>query len=135
MKKFMKKVTLFSVVFCLIVAANFNVGNAAVKVVLKKNQPYTSSDYKRCRQSSGDGKVYADSEKKVAWVLEYRGTDGQWHYQKPVAKWPRFSPGTSVPVQTGYIYNYCDQRLQLNPYGTGDSGKGGHALGYFYVIQ
>ena len=40
-----------------------------------------------------------------------------------------------LPSLTGDIYGKCDQRLQLNPYGAGDDGKGGIATGYLYVVQ
>ncbi|MBE5957599.1 MAG: hypothetical protein E7254_01885 [Lachnospiraceae bacterium] len=135
MKKIIGSIAVFSMILGLSVVGLSNTSNAEVRFKLKKDMPWANSDYKKCIQSSGAGEVYSTSLKKVAWVLEYRGSDGQWHYQKPVKNWPRFNPGTTVPIQTGYIYNKCDQRLQLNPYGEGDNGLGGHALGIFYVIQ
>ena len=55
--------------------------------------------------------------------------------QKSPENWDRFSPGTTVPSLTGKVYNKCDQRLQLNPRGAGDDGKGGVAMGYLYIVQ
>jgi len=35
----------------------------------------------------------------------------------------------------GKIYGKCDQRLQLNPYGAGDDGKGGgYQIDKFYEV-
>lgn len=134
-KKFIGKVAvLCSVVALLGVGVSTNV-NAKVKVELTKSMPWVNSDRVNCRQVSADGKVSSNSLKTVAWVMEYRGSDGQWYYQKPSDQWDRFSPGTTVPSLTGKMYGKRDQRLQLNPYGTGDSGKGGIATGYLYVVQ
>lgn len=122
------------------VAALLGVGvsanaNAKIPVELTKSMPWANSDKVTCKQISADGKVSSKSEKSVAWVMEYRESDGQWHYQKSPENWDRFSPGTTVPSLTGKVYNKCDQRLQLNPSGAGDDGKGGVAMGYLYIVQ
>lgn len=109
--------------------------NAAVKVNLTSKMPWANSDSKKCTQISAYGEVSAKSQKDVAWVLEYRGSDGLWHYQKKSSDWMRFSPDTKVPTITGNCYSKCDQRLQLNPKGTGDDGKGGVATGYMNVVS
>ena len=93
-----------------------------------------NSNSVNCHQISVYGKVASTSKKKVAWVFEYRGTDGEWHYQKPSSQWKRFSPNTTVPTLTGKYYTRCDQRLQLNPVGSGDGGKGGVATGYVNIV-
>lgn len=129
-----KAAVLCSVVTLLGVGVSTNV-SAKVRVELTKSMPWVNSDKVTCRQISADGKVSSNSSKKVAWVMEYRGSDGQWYYQKSSENWDRFSPGTTVPSLTGKMYGKCDQRLQLNPYGAGDNGKGGIATGYLYVVQ
>lgn len=134
-KNFISKITvLCSVVALLGVGVSTN-ANAKVKVELTKSMPWVNSDKVTCRQISADEKVSSNSLKTVAWVMEYRGSDGQWHYQKSSNEWLRFSPGTTVPSLTGMMYGKCDQRLQLNPIGVGDDGKGGIATGYLYVVQ
>ena len=110
-------------------------GKCATKVELKANMPWANSDRKSCKQISSYGSVSSKSQKNVSWVQEYRGIDGQWHYQKPENMWNTFSPGTSVPTLTGKLYTKCDQRLQLNPKGKGDAGKGGIATGYMNVVR
>lgn len=129
-----KAAVLCSVVALLGVGVSTNV-SAKVRVELTKSMPWVNSDKVTCRQISADGKVSSNSSKKVAWVMEYRGSDGQWYYQKSSENWDRFSPGTTVPSLTGKMYGKCDQRLQLNPYGAGDNGNGGIATGYLYVVQ
>ena len=129
-----KSAGLCSVVALLGIGVSTN-ASAKVRVELTKSMPWVNSDKVTCRQISADGKVSSNSLKTVAWVMEYRGSDGLWHYQKNSNEWLRFSPGTTVPSLTGDIYGKCDQRLQLNPYGAGDDGKGGIATGYLYVVQ
>ena len=129
-----KAAVLCSVVALLGIGVSTNV-SAKVKVELTKSMPWVNSDKVTCRQISEDGKVSSNRLKKVSLVMEYMGSDGLWHYQKNSNEWLRFSPGTTVPSLTGDIYGKCDQRLQLNPYGAGDDGKGGIATGYLYVVQ
>lgn len=138
MKTIIKRIALFSVLVGLIVAAQSTVSNAKVTVKLKANQIYANSDYRNCQKSYYEGSVSVASVKTVAFVLEYRGVDGAWHYQKNYkdpAKWSYFKPGTSGIAKTGTRYTRCHQRLQLNPKGKGDAGLGGIAKGYFYVSE
>lgn len=130
----MKKKLAIAVLGLMIISQGVAV-NAAVKVNLTADMPWVNSDKVTCQQIATYGSVASASSKNVAWVMEYRGTDGQWHYQKSMDKWDRFSPNTNVPTLTGKIYGRCDQRLQLNPEGTGDSGKGGVATGYVNVVK
>ena len=128
------------IVTCIAVAGLIFASNSAMvsatprKVTLKPTMLYANTDKISCRQVSANGKVYADSKRSVSWVLEYRDTNGQWQYQVPYTKWKRIPANTIAPTITGKIYNKCDQRLQLNPYGEGAKGKGGHAYGKLMVV-
>ena len=135
MKNFITKATVLCSIIALLGAGTVASAAAKVTVKLTASMPWVNSDKKICKQISADGIVHAKSKKSVSWVLEYRGTDQQWHYQKPSNQWKSFSPGTTVPSLTGYYYGKCDQRLQLNPKGVGDAGKGGVATGNLYVVQ
>ncbi|MCR5203003.1 MAG: hypothetical protein K6D02_07960 [Lachnospiraceae bacterium] len=121
----------------LMIVSQSAVANAASKdtdAILKASDPWANGGRVLCRQIATYGKVSSASIKSVAWVMEYKGSDAQWHYQTPSNKWKRFSPGTSVPTLTGKMYSQCYQRLQLNPEGSGDSGKGGIATGHVNVV-
>lgn len=134
MEKFMKKGCVVFVMSLLLMTQGIGV-NAATKVKLTAEMPWVNSDRVNCQQISTYGSVSSASQKKVAWAMEYRGTDGQWHYQKSSDQWDRFNPGTRVPTLTGKLYSRCDQRLQLNPEGSGYEGKGGVATGYMNVVK
>lgn len=131
----MKRKCFVLILGLLLIGQSTGVSAYAVKVNLKANMPWVNSDKVNRKQISTYGSVSSASLKNVAWVMEYRGNDGQWHYQKDVKNWDRFSPGTSVPTLTGKLYSKSDQRLQLNPDGAGDSGKGGIATGYVNIVK
>lgn len=135
MKKFISKITILCSIIALLGLGAVTSAGAKVTVKLTASMPWVNSNKVTCKQVSAYGSVSKNSKKKVAWVLEYRSSDQQWHYQIPSSKWRRFSPGTTVPTLTGAYYGKCDQRLQLNPEGTGDAGKGGIATGYLNVVQ
>lgn len=130
-----KKVGLFVFAGLLMLSQmSYSVSAKIPPVELKATMTWANSNRVNCHQISAYGKVASTSKKKVAWVFEYRGTDGEWHYQKPSSQWQRFSPNTTVPTLTGKYYTRCDQRLQLNPVGSGDGGKGGVATGYVNIV-
>jgi hypothetical protein len=136
LKNVVKKVVLTSTVMGLAVSSFSVNADAAKKVVLRKNDAWANSDKFVAKQmSQANGYVYADSEKPVAYVLEYRDADGQWRYEKRPENWIYWEADTHVPSDTGIIHGETDCRLQLNPKGAGNNGKGGHAVGYAMKLR
>ena len=101
-------------------------------VQLTKNDMWANGNDHNCQQIAVYGNVSSKSKKKVSFVIEYRGNDSCWHYDKWYGP---YSAGTNVPTLNSSYMSKCDMRLQLNPYGTGDSGKGGVATGYVNVVK
>ena len=134
MTKIIKNVAVFGVLLALSMSINSAVSSAKETVKLPANKPWANSDPVKCQQASYEGSVSIASVKSVAWVLEYKGVDGNWHYQKRPEKWKYYSKGVSVPVINGKTYSRCQQRLQLNPKGEGEKGLGGIATGYLYIV-
>ena len=130
-----KKIGLFVIVGLLSISQVSYVNAAVEPAILTATMSWANSGKASCHQISSYGKVASTSKKKVAWVFEYKGVDGQWHYQKPSSEWRRFGPNTTVPTLTGKYYTKCYQRLQLNPEGSGDSGKGGVATGHVNIVE
>lgn len=144
LKNVVKKVVLTSTVMGLAVssfavnvdAKSYTADNA--DVTLEKNMPWANADkMKNTKQmSQSDGYVYKDSKKGVAYVLEYRDPDlGQWVYEIPSDQWTRWEADTKVPSDTGRVHVKTDCRLQLNPWGAGNNGKGGHAYGFQHRLK
>lgn len=136
LKNVLKKVVLTSTVMGLAVSSFSVNADASKKVVLRKDDAWANSGKFVAKQmSQADGRVYADSEKGVAYVLEFRNSDGQWSYEIRPQYWTYWGAGTNVPSSTGRIHERTDCRLQLNPKGAADNGKGGHAVGYGMRLQ
>lgn len=135
--KLAKKVFVCGAIMGLVATSYVSVAKAECvpPVPLPKSKPWANSNSCRLRQASCYGNVYRDSEKKVAFVLEYKDSDGQWCYEKTPDRWDYWSAGTIVPTQTGRVHANVASRLQLNPKGAGENGLGGHALGHMNKLS
>lgn len=132
LKKMSKTVMTVAMLSLLVVTSSANVKAYVAKVNLKAADMWANSDKVSAHQIAVYGNVSAKSKKNVSFVTEYRGSDSLWHYD---TWYGSYSPDTNVPTLNSQYRPKCDMRLQLNPVGVADDGKGGIATGYVNLVK
>ena len=132
LKKISKTVVTGAMLSLLVVTSSVNVKAYVAKVSLTSSDMWVNSDKVSARQIAVYGNVNKKSKKNVSFVTEYRGSDSEWHYDKWYGP---YSPDTNVPTLNSTYRPKCDMRLQLNPEGVADAGKGGIATCYVNLVK